>query len=76
MLLRTRQECIGSSMRVSEVCQDGTREFVRIRPRLTGRLSKVAENLVGSKPLVSDGCTITAQAFERLTMAGPLRLGG
>ncbi|RZS08419.1 hypothetical protein BHM03_00039404 [Ensete ventricosum] len=47
MRLETRQECIGSSPRVSRVCQDDTREFARRRPRLAGRLSRVAEKLVG-----------------------------
>ncbi|RRT36317.1 hypothetical protein B296_00046797 [Ensete ventricosum] len=31
MRLGTRQECIGSSTRVSEACQDGVREFARRR---------------------------------------------
>ncbi|RZS14872.1 hypothetical protein BHM03_00046654 [Ensete ventricosum] len=47
MRLGTRQECIGSSSRVLEVCQDGSREFARRRPRLAGRLSGVAESLSG-----------------------------
>ncbi|RZS06421.1 hypothetical protein BHM03_00037067 [Ensete ventricosum] len=41
MLLGTRLECIGSSLRVSGVCQDGAREFV-------GRLTGVAKMLAGS----------------------------
>ncbi|RZR97281.1 hypothetical protein BHM03_00026411 [Ensete ventricosum] len=49
MLLGTRQECVRSSSRVSGVCQDGIREFVKRRPRLIGRLSGVAEKLVGSR---------------------------
>ncbi|RZS18712.1 hypothetical protein BHM03_00051021 [Ensete ventricosum] len=48
MRLGTRKERIGSSPRVSEVCQDDVREFARRRPRLTGRLSGIAEKLVGS----------------------------
>ncbi|RWV78704.1 hypothetical protein GW17_00060278 [Ensete ventricosum] len=48
MQLGTHQECVGSSLRVSGVCQDGAREFAGRRPRLTGRLSGVAEKLVGS----------------------------
>ncbi|RWV98808.1 hypothetical protein GW17_00038323 [Ensete ventricosum] len=47
MRLGTRQECIGSFSKVSGVCQDDAREFVRRRPRLTERLSRVAEKLVG-----------------------------
>ncbi|RWV76839.1 hypothetical protein GW17_00062438 [Ensete ventricosum] len=47
MRLGTRQECVGSSPRVSGVCQDGVREFARRKLRLTGRLSMVAEKLVG-----------------------------
>ncbi|RZR95246.1 hypothetical protein BHM03_00024083 [Ensete ventricosum] len=39
MRLGTRLECIGSSQRVSVVCQDGAREFVGRRSRLAGRLS-------------------------------------
>ncbi|RWW71929.1 hypothetical protein BHE74_00020297 [Ensete ventricosum] len=35
-------------MRVLGVCQDGVREFARRRSRLTGRLSGVAEKLVGN----------------------------
>ncbi|RRT34454.1 hypothetical protein B296_00035510 [Ensete ventricosum] len=50
MQLGTRQEYIGSSPRISGVCQDGAKEFVRKRPRLTGRLSGVAE-----KPAGNDG---------------------
>ncbi|RWW69266.1 hypothetical protein BHE74_00023147 [Ensete ventricosum] len=48
MRLGTRQECIGSSPRVSRVYHNGTKEFVGRRPRLTGRLSRVAERLGGS----------------------------
>ncbi|RZS25412.1 hypothetical protein BHM03_00058608 [Ensete ventricosum] len=48
MRLATRLECIGSSPRVSEACQDGTREFTGRKPRLVGRLSGVAERLTGS----------------------------
>ncbi|RWW44286.1 hypothetical protein BHE74_00049963 [Ensete ventricosum] len=48
MQLGTRQECVESSSRVSEVCQDGTREFAKRRPRLTERLLGVAEKLTGS----------------------------
>ncbi|RRT71805.1 hypothetical protein B296_00019962, partial [Ensete ventricosum] len=47
MRLGTRQECVGSSLRVSGVYQDGAREFARRRPRLTGRFSGVAEKLIG-----------------------------
>ncbi|RRT68858.1 hypothetical protein B296_00025049 [Ensete ventricosum] len=45
MRLETLQECIGSSLRVSGVCQDGAREFARRRPKLIGRLLGVAEKL-------------------------------
>ncbi|RWW00091.1 hypothetical protein GW17_00036967 [Ensete ventricosum] len=48
MRLGTYLECIGSSLRVSGVCQDGTREFVEKRPRLAERLSGVAKRLVKS----------------------------
>ncbi|RWW64630.1 hypothetical protein BHE74_00028120 [Ensete ventricosum] len=48
MRLGTRQECIESLLRVSGTCQDGTREFAGRRSSLAGRLSGVAERLVGS----------------------------
>ncbi|RRT47270.1 hypothetical protein B296_00029381 [Ensete ventricosum] len=48
MRLRTCQECVGSSPKVSRACPDGTREFARRRPRLVERLSRVAEKLAGS----------------------------
>ncbi|RWW11030.1 hypothetical protein GW17_00025389 [Ensete ventricosum] len=48
MRLGTRQECIGSSLRVSGVCQDGAREFARRRPRLVRRLLRVVKKLTGS----------------------------
>ncbi|RRT46950.1 hypothetical protein B296_00024283 [Ensete ventricosum] len=48
MRLGTRPECVRSSPRVSGVCQDGTREFTGRRPRLTERLSGVAERLARS----------------------------
>ncbi|RWW45240.1 hypothetical protein BHE74_00048936 [Ensete ventricosum] len=48
MRLGTRRECVESSPRVSGVCQDGAREFVRRRPRLTEKLSGVAEKLAGN----------------------------
>ncbi|RWW26823.1 hypothetical protein GW17_00008767 [Ensete ventricosum] len=51
MRLGTRQECFGSSLRVSGACQDSATEFARRRSRLTIRLSMVAEKLTGSKPL-------------------------
>ncbi|RWV96077.1 hypothetical protein GW17_00041241 [Ensete ventricosum] len=47
MRLGTRQECVGSSPRVSVVCHNGTREFTRRRLRLARRLSGVAEKLIG-----------------------------
>ncbi|RRT51138.1 hypothetical protein B296_00011375 [Ensete ventricosum] len=69
----TRHECVGSSLRVSGVCQDGAREFARRRLRLVGRLSRVAEKLAGKDHStrnknvegcrisgMSDGCTIIA----------------
>ncbi|RRT63430.1 hypothetical protein B296_00026793 [Ensete ventricosum] len=48
MRLRTCLKCIGSSSRVSGVCQDGTREFARRRLKLAKRLSGVAEMLTKS----------------------------
>ncbi|RZS23946.1 hypothetical protein BHM03_00056960 [Ensete ventricosum] len=48
MQLRTSNECIWSLLGVSRACQDGVREFARRRPRLAGRLSRVAEKLAGS----------------------------
>ncbi|RWV89250.1 hypothetical protein BHE74_00042276 [Ensete ventricosum] len=48
MRLEIRQECVGSSLRVSRACQDGAREFAGRRPRLTEKLSGVAEILAGS----------------------------
>ncbi|RWV92623.1 hypothetical protein GW17_00044980 [Ensete ventricosum] len=48
MRLGTRLECIGSSPRVLEVCQDGAREFARRGSRLIGRLLGVAEKLIGT----------------------------
>ncbi|RRT38771.1 hypothetical protein B296_00041934, partial [Ensete ventricosum] len=48
MQLGTRQECIGSSWRVSGAYQDGAREFARRRPRLARRLLGVAKRLAGS----------------------------
>ncbi|RWV89224.1 hypothetical protein BHE74_00052089 [Ensete ventricosum] len=56
MQLGARLECVGSSSRVSEACQDGVMEFAERRPRLTRRLSRVAEKLAGSWE-VSDGWT-------------------
>ncbi|RWW00982.1 hypothetical protein GW17_00036012 [Ensete ventricosum] len=84
MRLGNRQESVGSSLRVSGVCQDGAREFVRRRSRLAGRLSGVAERLAGSwegldvdvKPSASDGSTGVAQDFGRLSVIEPPRLGG
>ncbi|RWV82446.1 hypothetical protein GW17_00056055 [Ensete ventricosum] len=48
MRLGTRQECVGSSPRVSGVFQDGAREFAKRRPKITERLSRVAEKLAGN----------------------------
>ncbi|RWW67699.1 hypothetical protein BHE74_00024850 [Ensete ventricosum] len=47
MRLETCQECVGSSPRVSRVCQDDAREFARRKLRLVGRLLGVAEKLTG-----------------------------
>ncbi|RWW52587.1 hypothetical protein BHE74_00040967 [Ensete ventricosum] len=47
MWLKTYQECVKSSSRVSGIRQDGTREFARRRPRLTERLLRVAEKFAG-----------------------------
>ncbi|RWV86666.1 hypothetical protein GW17_00051411 [Ensete ventricosum] len=48
MRLETRQECVGSLLRVSRACQNDTRGFARRRLRLAGRLSGVAEKLAES----------------------------
>ncbi|RWW05714.1 hypothetical protein GW17_00030995 [Ensete ventricosum] len=48
--LGTHQECVGSSQKVSGVCQDDAREFAKRRPRLARRLSWVAEKLTGKNP--------------------------
>ncbi|RWW02418.1 hypothetical protein GW17_00034495 [Ensete ventricosum] len=56
MRLGTHLECVRSSSRVSGACQDGVREFVRRRPRLVGRLSRVAERLAESWEEIPVGC--------------------
>ncbi|RWV83882.1 hypothetical protein GW17_00054451 [Ensete ventricosum] len=48
MRLGTHLECVGSSPRVSGVCQDGARKFAKRRSRLVGRLSEVAKKLAGN----------------------------
>ncbi|RRT47986.1 hypothetical protein B296_00031691 [Ensete ventricosum] len=48
MWLGTHMKCVGSSLTVSGVCQDGAREFAEKRLRLTERLSGEAEKLTGS----------------------------
>ncbi|RWW71574.1 hypothetical protein BHE74_00020674 [Ensete ventricosum] len=48
MRLETHLECVGSWLKVSGVCQDGAKEFAGRRPRLTGKLSRIAEMLAGS----------------------------
>ncbi|RWV84388.1 hypothetical protein GW17_00053897 [Ensete ventricosum] len=48
MRLGTCMECVESLSRVSGSCQDGVREFVSKRPKLSGRLSGAAEKLAGS----------------------------
>ncbi|RWV95881.1 hypothetical protein GW17_00041448 [Ensete ventricosum] len=64
MQLGTRQECVESSSRVSEVCQDGTREFAKRRPRLAERLSGVAEKLTGIhlQPITGHTCQLWSPA--------------
>ncbi|RWV94067.1 hypothetical protein GW17_00043432 [Ensete ventricosum] len=52
MRLGTRQECVGSTPRVSRVCYDGAREFARRKSRLAGRLSGVAEKLIGRLTMI------------------------
>ncbi|RWW01755.1 hypothetical protein GW17_00035189 [Ensete ventricosum] len=47
MRLETRQECVGTSPKVSGACQDDTREFAGRRLRLVGRLLRVAKKLIG-----------------------------
>ncbi|RWV85367.1 hypothetical protein BHE74_00028756 [Ensete ventricosum] len=47
-MMRLRTRLVGSSPRVLGVYQDGVREFIGRKLRLTGRLSGVAEMLVGS----------------------------
>ncbi|RRT45569.1 hypothetical protein B296_00021450 [Ensete ventricosum] len=48
MRLGTCLECVGSLSRVSGSCQDGAREFVSRRPKLSGRLLGAAEKLAES----------------------------
>ncbi|RWW10358.1 hypothetical protein GW17_00026103 [Ensete ventricosum] len=47
MRLGTHHECVGSSPRVSRVCQDDKREFAERRPRVTEILSRVTKRLAG-----------------------------
>ncbi|RZS25401.1 hypothetical protein BHM03_00058594 [Ensete ventricosum] len=62
MRLGTRQECVGSSPRVSGACQDGAREFAKRRRRLTGRLSGVAEKLTENWEGIGQGLDDTEGA--------------
>ncbi|RRT64967.1 hypothetical protein B296_00021408 [Ensete ventricosum] len=52
MRLGTRQECVKSLSRVSGACQDDAREFASRRPRLAGRLLRVAEKLIGRLTMI------------------------
>ncbi|RZS22469.1 hypothetical protein BHM03_00055265 [Ensete ventricosum] len=45
---RVRTMQLGTHWSALGACQDGAREFVGRRPRLAGRLSRVAERLAGS----------------------------
>ncbi|RWV93340.1 hypothetical protein GW17_00044213 [Ensete ventricosum] len=73
MRLGTHQECVGSSPRVLGVCQDGAREFAKRRPRLVGRLSGVAEKLVGSR---NDDVVGSRRKFARRFTEGIGKLAG
>ncbi|RZR89928.1 hypothetical protein BHM03_00017737 [Ensete ventricosum] len=73
MRLGTHQECVGSLSRVSEVCQDGTKEFAKRRQRLTRRLSGVAEKLVGSR---DDDAVGSRRKFARRFAEGIGKLAG
>ncbi|RRT38031.1 hypothetical protein B296_00011108 [Ensete ventricosum] len=53
MRLGIRQDCVRSSSRVSGVCQDGVREFVRRRSsvkRLSGVAKKLARRAIELQP--------------------------
>ncbi|RRT66158.1 hypothetical protein B296_00021400 [Ensete ventricosum] len=54
MRLGTCLECVESSLGVSGPYQNGIREFTRRRSRLAGRLSGVAEMLIGSRTQLVD----------------------
>ncbi|RRT64857.1 hypothetical protein B296_00028433 [Ensete ventricosum] len=75
MRLGTQQESVRSSPRVSGACQDDTREFARRRPRLTGRLSGVAEKFAGRDSLKGLGSSlgtrreITREKTRRLAVS-------
>ncbi|RRT81937.1 hypothetical protein B296_00003280 [Ensete ventricosum] len=60
MQLGTRQECVGSSPRVSGVYQDSAREFAKRRPRLVGRLSGIAEKLIWTQ----DQAKVSGQGLD------------
>ncbi|RRT59324.1 hypothetical protein B296_00022379 [Ensete ventricosum] len=70
MRLGTRQECVGSSPRVSGVCQDGAREFAKRRLRLAERLLGVAEKLAESRDVGSP------RKFARRFTEGIRKLSG
>ncbi|RWW59804.1 hypothetical protein BHE74_00033238 [Ensete ventricosum] len=74
MQLGTRLECIGSSPRVSGVCQDGAREFARRRSRLAGRLTGVAERLTRSWEEITSSLesarVLTHPFYQRHMVAG------
>ncbi|RWV91485.1 hypothetical protein GW17_00046227 [Ensete ventricosum] len=79
MQLGARLECVRSSSRVSEACQDGTMEFAGRRPRLTGRLSRVAEKLAGSWEGIGSGLNYAVgprQEFTRRFAEGIGKLVG
>ncbi|RWW02380.1 hypothetical protein BHE74_00045186 [Ensete ventricosum] len=67
MQLETRLECIGSLLRVSRACQDGTREFTERRLRLARRLSGVAEKLAGSWKALGQGLNDAVGARQKFT---------
>ncbi|RWW59005.1 hypothetical protein BHE74_00034083 [Ensete ventricosum] len=75
MWLGTRQECIGSSSRVSGACQDSIREFTRRRSRLVGRLSRVPKKLIATT-ISACSCTsgIASSATKKIVSSLAYRL--
>ncbi|RRT53903.1 hypothetical protein B296_00049523 [Ensete ventricosum] len=71
-----RVDAVGNLLGVRRELTEGIESLLGWHKGVRQKKTETHRKIIGSKPLVSDGCTTTAQVFGWLTVTNPPRLGG